>query len=253
LNELILLLNQQDINKSILVFCRMGTALMFLPGFAIARVPVTIRAFLALTSSFSIVPFVNLNQTVRGTSSDFVSSILNEILVGAFFGFLCALFVYAVRVFAHTVMALIGLAGIPGQSIDDLEPNPALVVIFSMSFTALVFALDLHLMSFAALLETYRVYPLGNAPGSSITLEAIADTLRNTSLMAVQAASPFVLYGLGINFALGLVGKLTPQLQIYFALSGVSIMIALFGLYIIGATLLSFLISSYASWLSAGL
>jgi flagellar biosynthesis protein FliR len=126
-------------------------------------------------------------------------------------------------------------------------------MIFSLSFTALVFALDLHLISFGALLETYRLYPLGESPGVVSVIEILTNSLHDTSLMALQAASPFILYGIGINFALGLIGKLTPQLQAYFALMGVSILIAFLGLYGIGSPLLSYMVSSYAGWLESGL
>jgi flagellar biosynthesis protein FliR len=253
LNSLVELLNQQDIKGLVFVFCRVGTAFILLPGFSFARVPMMFRALLAFAVSAAAYPFLKLTTEQVILNSDIASVILNELFVGLFFGFLCALFVYAVRFFAHFIMALIGLAGIPGQSIDDLEPNPALVMILSMLFTAVVFALDLHLVSFGALLETYKIYPLGQQPDIGSVIDTIGNTLRDTSLMALQASSPFILYAIGINFALGLIGKLTPQLQAYFALMGASIIIAFLGLYIIGSPLLSYFVTSYADWLGSGL
>lgn len=247
------ILNQQDVRGLIFVFSRIGSAFMLLPGFSFARVPMMVRALLAFVVSTAAYPFLVSANEQKFSNSDVVSVVMNELLIGVFFGFLCALFVYAVRFFAHFVMALIGLAGIPGQSIDDLEPNPALVMIFSMMFTALVFALDLHLASFGALLETYKMYPLGAAFNVSSMMETISNALRDTSVMALQAAGPFILYGIGINFALGLIGKLTPQLQAYFALMGASIIIAFLGLYIVGSPLLSYFVTSYADWLGSEL
>jgi flagellar biosynthesis protein FliR len=247
------LLNQQDLRGIVFVFCRVGTAFILLPGFSFARVPVMFRVLLAFVVSAAAFPFLKLADQSTLANGDVVAVILNELFIGILFGFLCALFVYAVRLFAHFVMALIGLAGIPGQSIDDLEPNPALVMIFSMAFIALVFALNLHLVSFSALLETYKVYPLGQAPSVLSVIETLSNSLRDTSLMALQASSPFILYAIGINFALGLIGKLTPQLQAYFALMGVSILIAFLGLCIIGSPLLSYMVSNYAGWLESGL
>lgn len=211
------------------------------------------RALLAFVVSAAVYPYLQLASDWKLPDGDVVRLILNELLVGIYFGFLCALFVYAVRFFAHFVMALIGLAGIPGQAIDDLEPNPALVMIFSMLFTALVFALDLHLLSFGAAIETYKIYPMGQAPGIGSILETIANTLTDTSLIALQASSPFILYGISINFALGLVGKLTPQLQVYFALMGGSILVALLALAVVGSSLLAHFVTSYAGWLETAL
>jgi flagellar biosynthesis protein FliR len=243
-------LDPNEIAAVVLVFCRIGTAFMLLPGFSFARVPVMFRALLAFVVSAAAYPFlrVMIGKTVGG--GHFVALMLNELLFGLFFGFICALFTYAVRFFAHFVMTLIGLSGIPGQSLDDVEPNPSFVMIFSMAFTALLFAFDLHLVSLRALLQTYDTYPMGDAPSPEGVIETIGMTLRDTSLMALQAASPFILYGIGINFALGLVGKLTPQLQAYFALMGASIIIAFVGLYVIGSPLLSYMVSNYADWLA---
>lgn len=211
------------------------------------------RALLAFVVSAAAYPYLQVLNGPNLVNSDIVAVVLGELLIGLYFGFLCALFVYAVRFFAHFVMALIGLAGIPGQSIDDLEPNPALVMIFSMLFTALVFALDLHLVSFGALIETYKIYPMGQAPDTRVILNTISNTLGDTALMALQASSPFVLYSVSINFALGLVGKLTPQLQVYFALMGGSILIALLALVVVGPSLLSHFVANYASWLESAL
>jgi flagellar biosynthesis protein FliR len=253
LNAVVAILNQLDIQALIFVFSRVGTAVMLLPGFSFARVPMMFRALLAFVVSASVHPFLDFAEMRDLPESAVIGMLFNELFVGIFFGFLCALFGHAVRFFAHFVMALVGLAGIPGQSIDDIEPNPAFVMILSMTFTALVFALDLHLLSFGALIETYKVYPLGEAPSLDVAMATLSDTLRDTSIMAVQASSPFILYGIGINFALGLVGKLTPQLQAYFALMGVSIIIAFLALSIVGSPLLSYMVTSYGGWLEGGL
>jgi flagellar biosynthesis protein FliR len=226
---------------------------MLLPGFAIARAPLLFRVLLAFVISAAAYPFLRIENAKSFVGTALVSAVMSEILIGLFFGFLCAIFSHSVRFFASFTMALIGLAGIPGQSIDDLEPNPAFVVILSMIFTMMVFAFDLHLVSFRALLETYSVYPIGQAPTIETILEVLGNTLTDTSLMALQASSPFILHSIGINFALGLIGKLTPQLQAYFALLGISTLVALLGLYVVGSPILSFLISSYGNFLESGL
>jgi flagellar biosynthesis protein FliR len=225
---------------------------MLLPGFSIARVPVIIRLFLAFVTSLTIQPLLRITLDAALSENQLAAYVASEMFVGFFFGFLCALFIYAVRFFAHFVMALIGLAGIPGQSVEDVEPNPAFVMILSMSFTALIFALDLHLQGLGAILETYKVYPIGEVPDLQLISLTLSTTLRDTSMMALQASSPFVLYCVGVNFALGLVGKLTPQLQGYFALMGASIIVAFIGLYVVGSPLLSFMVGNYAGWLETG-
>lgn len=236
-----------------LVFCRVGSACMLMPGFALARAPVMFRVLLALALSAVTYPFLQISNVKLVVEAGLPGAVISETVIGLFFGFLCAIFLHAVRLFASFAMALIGLAGIPGQPVDDLEPNPAFVAIISMTFTMMVFALDIHLLSFRALLSTYSIYPLGHVLNAELMVESIGNVLGDTSLMALQASSPFILHSVGINFALGLIGKLTPQLQVYFALMGISILFALLALYIVGSPIFSFLISSYAGFLESGL
>jgi flagellar biosynthesis protein FliR len=246
-------LTQQDLLGAFLVFCRVGTACMLLPGFAVARVPVLFRVLLALFFSAAIRPYVQITWNEPFRPDAYLNVLFNELMVGFFFGFIAAVFAHAVRFSAGFIMALIGLAGIPGQPIDDLEASPPFVILLSLAFTALIFATDIHLVSFKALLATYDAYPLGERPAFSTIVETVDNALKDTSLMALKAASPFILHSLGINFALGLTGKLTPQLQSYFALMGVSTLAALLVLYVLGSPMLSLMIGSYADWLENGL
>jgi flagellar biosynthesis protein FliR len=242
-------LTERDLLGVVLVFGRIGTASMLMPGFALARAPMLFRILLAVALSAAIYPMqrARLGQSVDEAS--LVPALLNELLVGLFIGFLSAFFVYAVRFAAHFVFSMVGLAGIPGQPVDDAEANPPFVLLVSMAFTALIFALDLHLLSFRAVANSYDVFPPGQSPGFDVAVDTIGALLRDTTLLALQAASPFILYALAINFALGLIGKLTPQLQVYFALMGLSTLLALVILAIIGAPLLNVFSSGYAAWL----
>ncbi len=226
---------------------------MLIPGFAVLRAPMIVRLFLALSLSMAMYPLLRVLWKQGVLVDDFVRILFVEVAVGLFFGFLCAIFSHAIKFAATFIMALIGLAGIPGQPIDDLEPNPPFVMLLSMVFTALVFATDLHLACLLALIETYHVYPLGMLPNPATAFETILNSLRDTSLLVLQASSPFILHSLGINFALGLVGKLTPQLQVYFALMGVSTLIALLVLYLMSAPTFMLFLDSYAFWLENGL
>jgi flagellar biosynthesis protein FliR len=246
-------LNDANMLAVFLVFCRVGTASMLLPGFAIARVPLLFRVLLGFMLSASAYPFLQMAENGPVNAAEVPRLIANELVIGLYFGFLCACFAYAVRFAANFIMTLVGLAGIPGQPIDDLEPNPPFAMFLSMAFTALVYATDLHLVGYRALIQTYNIFPLGRALQLDSVIVTLGNTLHDTSLMALQASSPFILHSLGINFALGLLGKLTPQLQVYFALMGISTLVALLALYVIGSPLLSFMVSTYASWLETAL
>jgi flagellar biosynthesis protein FliR len=244
---------ENDLLTIFLVFARIGTASMLMPGFALARAPMLFRVLLALALSAAIYPLQRTQGIVWPNGAAFIATLMSELVIGLLIGFLCAMFIYALRFATHFIVSMVGLAGIPGQPIDDAEANPPLVMLVSMSLTALIFASDLHLVSLRALASSYDLYPPGQLPNPATVMDAIAILLRDTSLLALQVASPFILYSLAINFALGLIGKLTPQLQAYFALMGLSTLLALVVLAIVGAPLLNVFASAYAAWLEQGL
>jgi flagellar biosynthesis protein FliR len=225
---------------------------MLIPGFAVARVPVVFRVLLAFALSAAVYPLMSTYVTQNGIAGGLPLLILSELAVGLTFGFLCAIFAHAVRFFAGFSMAMIGLSGIPGQPIEDLEANSAFVTLLSMSFTAFVFATELHLVGFKAIVDTYHTYPVGFILRPLTVMNSVEDTLRDTSLMALQASSPFILHSLAVSFALGLIGKLTPQLQAYFALMGMSIMVAILTFYLVSPSALTFMVGTYANWLENG-
>jgi flagellar biosynthesis protein FliR len=243
------LLAERDLLGIFLVFCRIGTAVMVMPGFAVARAPVLFRVLLAIMLSASIYPMQRASIGFPAGADGLLLTMVNELMTGLWIGFLCALFLYATRFAAHFVMMLIGLAGIPGQVAEDAEPNPPFVLLLSTAFGALVFALDLHLASFQALTRSYALYPLGHAPLAETAVLTIGKVLADTSTMALQASSPFLLYVVAMNVTLGLIGKLTPQLQVYFAMMGLSTMLALVLLALLGSPLLGHIATTYASWL----
>jgi flagellar biosynthesis protein FliR len=106
LSYVIDLFNTQDVRGIVFVFCRVGTAFILLPGFSFARVPVIFRTLLAFVVSASAFQFLQAIENKNLSNGDVVVVILNELFIGLFFGFLCALFVYAVRFFAHFVSGL---------------------------------------------------------------------------------------------------------------------------------------------------
>ena len=80
----------------------------------------------------------------------------------------------------------------------------------------LLFMMDFHHVVFRALVDSYTVMPLGGMPDSQKMLITLTDTLSQTFMLMLRLASPFMIFGLMFNVAVGLVNKLAPQVPVFY-------------------------------------
>lgn len=202
-----------------LIFCRVGSCLMVMPGFSAAQIPVQIRLFIAFAVSLALSPaLLPTIDPLVGPASDAarLSLIFSEILNGLFIGLLGRIFLIALQFGGHIVANAIGMGQALGVPMEDGEAVPALVTLITMTATTLIFVLNLHAEIMRALVASYTAIPLSAGFSIRADLVAITDNLDTAFLLCLRIASPFVLYAVIVNFAIGLANKLTPQIPIYF-------------------------------------
>ena len=80
----------------------------------------------------------------------------------------------------------------------------------------LIFVTDMHHLMLRALLETYAMFE----PGQPLPFGDFADTMgrqvADSFALGLQMAAPFVVIGLTYYIGLGLLGRLMPQLPVFF-------------------------------------
>ena len=241
-----------SVMATFLVFCRVGTCLMIAPGFSRSDIPVQIRLFLAINVTLMLAPL--LEATVRpvvegAATAAIIRAIGSELLIGFVIGLTARVFFLALETMATLIASTIGLSGIAGAT-DDGEHVPALVPLITVSATVLFFMTDQHWELLRARLSSYRIWLPAAGISGETGLGQLADHLSQAFTLALRVASPFVVYGIIVNLALGLANKLTPTIPVYF----VSIPFVIFGgLLLIYLTcremVLQFTIA-FAAWLT---
>lgn len=238
-----------------LIFCRVGTCLLLIPGFSSSRVPLQVRLFLAFAVSLALSPALLpiLQPLVVGSGDNArLSLMVTEILNGLFIGLLGRSFMIALQFAGHVIANSIGMGQAMGIAVEDQDPVPAVVSLVTLTATTLIFVLNLHAEIARALVASYNAMPA--AAGFSVrgSLANISDNLGEAFLLTLRISSPFVLYGVIVNFAIGLANKLTPTIPIYFislpfVLAGG---LVLFG-YVIGDFLILFM-QAFEQWVLTG-
>ena len=111
---------------------------------------------------------------------------------------------------------VIGLANTPDANIEEAEPVAALTALITLTATVLIFVADLHWEVLRALVESYAAVPVSKELAANFGIIKIVDALSDAFLLALRISAPFIVYSLMINLMFGILGKLTPQIPIYF-------------------------------------
>ncbi|MFG1392434.1 flagellar biosynthetic protein FliR [Xanthobacter agilis] len=236
---------------AMLVFCRIGACLMLLPGLGGRNVPMQVRLFIAVALSLAFVPIVYgvvAAKVEHATIARLAGAIVAELLTGALLGFLVRIYIAALETLMNFAAQAIGLAGIAGMSVDDVS-LPSLATLFSFSAIALIFIGDLHLELVRGLLDSYRRLPPGELFGFGAALASVVDQFTESFLVALRVASPFVLYSIGMNLAVGLINKFTPQIAVYFIATPFIMAGGLLLLYLGMSQFLSLFVMALGNWL----
>ncbi|MGP9813354.1 flagellar biosynthesis protein FliR [Rhodopseudomonas sp. NSM] len=200
-----------------LIFCRVGTCMMVAPGYSRANIPFQVRLFLAVTVTLMLSPLLEpiLRPVVEGAApSAAIRLIGSELLVGLVIGLSARMFFAALETMATFIASAIGLS-LPGI-VDDGEHVPSLVPLITLSATVLFFLTDQHWELLRGLIGSYRAWQPAAGFSSEDGLGQIVERLGQAFTLALRIASPFVLYSIIVNLAVGLANKLTPSIPVYF-------------------------------------
>lgn len=243
----------QVILATFLIFCRIGTCLMLMPGFSSPRIPMRVRLFLAVSVTLALAPMIvpSVQQEARSDAPMALFGLIaSEMLVGAIIGLMGRMFFLALQFAGSTITMLIGLSNTPDAQIEEAEPVAAVTGLFTVTAAVLVFVADLHWELLQALVESYSTVPVAQQLAANFGIIKIVDALSDGFLLALRISAPFIVYSLMINLMFGILGKLTPQIPVYF----ISIPFVLAGggliLYFTYSDALQLFITGFSDWLA---
>ncbi|SDN42077.1 flagellar biosynthetic protein FliR [Methylobacterium phyllostachyos] len=237
------------------IFCRVGGCLMVAPGLSSTHVAQRVRLFIALTVTLAVSPLLlpKFSAQLRDAApADTLWWIGCETLTGLTIGFFGRAFYFALETLATGVATMIGLGGIPGNPVAETEGASLAGSLILMGATILVFALDLHWELLRGLVASYDRIPAGSPFGAGPMLAGFVDRITEAFVMAVRVTSPFVIYSVIVNLALGLANKLTPQIPVFFIATPFVLFGGLLLLMFLSNDMLAQFIQVYEHWLKWG-
>lgn len=213
LNEILTL----DIYRFFMIVTRVGTTLMLVPGFGGRMVSVRIRLLLALAMALVLLPSLGgLYPPLPRRLGDLVLMILAEAMVGVYLGIVTQALLAAMHVAGTFVGFQIGMTN--AFSFDAVAEQQSSTLTSFLNTLAMVciFATDLHHLMLRAMVDSYALF----IPGQPLPLDDFTQTLAQMMSasfgFAIKLAAPLLAFGLIFYAALGLMSRLSPQIQVFF-------------------------------------
>jgi flagellar biosynthetic protein FliR len=211
-----------------LVFARIGTMLMLLPGFSDTGVPVRIRLTAALMLAAVLLPLHQAAYHIDLTAAGPVLAIFGqELLIGGLLGMTARLAMSALQVAGSVIANQMGLGFV--TAVDPTQGQQGVIIgnFLSVLGVTLIFVTNLHYLLIGALNDSYTLFAPGTIPlfgdAAALTTRTIATAFR----IGIQLAAPFLVFGLLFNLGLGVLSRLMPQMQVFFVGVPLSILIGL--------------------------
>ncbi len=212
----------------LLVFSRLGAAMMLMPGIGEAFIPARVRLLVALTVTAIMFPVVE--PLLPKTPDAFIAVlllVLGEVTVGIFIGSVARVLATALTTTGTIIAFLTGFANATLFN-PMIQDQGALTSVFlSLLGTLLIFVTGLHHLLFVALMDSYTMF----VPGAGLPFdnfsEAMSRLVAGSFKLGVQLAAPFIVVVTLFYISLGILARLMPQFQVFFVGLPLQIMLGL--------------------------
>ncbi len=201
----------------LIIFTRVGSAMLLLPGFGESYVSPRVRLGLAILVCLVIAPVLSPKiPPFPENISDLGLLIFGEALIGIFMGTIARMFLSATASAGMIAANMSSLANALVQ--DPVSAQQASIMGTFMTAIAivLIMVLDIHHLFILGLVDSYELFipgqPLPMGDFSSMISRIVGDTFT----LAARMAAPFIVVGMVFFLGLGLLAKLMPQMQVFF-------------------------------------
>ncbi len=214
-----------NVFAALLVFARIGSAMMLLPGFGEVYVLQRYRLLLAVIISLLLLPILApLLPPMPGSPSTLLVIFGAEIAIGVFIGTLARILLAGLEMAGQFVSLQTGLSNAVIFNPMQATQSPVPSALYSTLGVLLIFLTNLHYLMLRGLVDSYMIFTPGKLPPIEDLSQTVAHAVAGSFRLSLEMAAPFIALGTVFFIALGLIGQLVPQLQILFVSQPLQIM-----------------------------
>jgi flagellar biosynthesis protein FliR len=198
----------------VLAFFRIAGMMLFAPLFGSSRIPVRVRAMLALVLAFAVttpaVQIAEVPQTLWGLTA----GIAGEMVFGLAMGMIQSFVFIAAQWAGEIVGQQMGFNlsevfdpqfGAQGSLVGDMYFMLTLVVFLTIGG---------HHAMLLGVRDSFKALPLLSIGMNPNLFDTLLGFLHSATILAVRLAAPMLVTMLVVDLALGLIGKMMPQMNV---------------------------------------
>ena len=218
----------QQVYAAGLVFARLAAIVMLLPGLGETFIPARIRLAFALALSLMLFPvLVGKVPALPAGAGDFGLVVAREVLIGLMIGAILRLFMTSLATAGEVVSLSTTLSFAQTANPMQASPSTTLGTFLGLIGIVLIFATDLDHLFIAAIVKSFDLFPFGRDIPVADAGQLAVQTLGRSFALGIQLSAPVIVFSLIFNVAVGLVGRVMPQFQVFFAATPLMVLLGL--------------------------
>ncbi len=209
------LLSLREFTLFILVLGRLAGILSAIPLFGGERVPMKVRALTVLAMSMVCFPVLKLQGVSIPTDTlSIFFLVLAEALIGITLGVIVKALFDAIEFCGQIIGMKMGFS--MSSLFDPAMGQVPLMAMFQSMLAMLLFlSLGVHHLFIGAMIESYRVIPLGGWNMSGELLAFIVSATSGIFILGVKLAAPVMVALLATAIVLGIMARSFPQMNVF--------------------------------------
>ncbi len=222
-----------QLSAFLLIFARVGAALMVMPAFGDSYVTPRIRLLFGLGVSLVLTPLLMERMPpLPGSMFQLGLLITAEILIGTFIGMIARTLLSILHV-AGTIIAYQSALAV-SSIFDPVTGTQTATISNFMTVVAmtLMLAMNMHHLMLAAVVQSYDTFVPGHYPNMEDMLQFNTHLVSDCFMMGVLLAAPHIVFSFIFNLAGGLMSRLMPNFQVFFVMMAPQIIIAFLLLFV---------------------
>jgi flagellar biosynthetic protein FliR len=211
-----------------LIFLRVGAMVMLLPAIGEATVPPRIRLGLALMLALCLGPIAGPTLPAMPlTLGKMGGQVFKELFIGLMLGAVLQILQSALDIAGEIMAIQTTLAFSQTANPAEAQPGASLASFLGLVGIGLIFATNLDHLFIGAMARSYTLFPPTKPPQINDAALLALRTFSETFKLGVQLSAPVIVFSMVFNVATGLIGRLMPQFQIFFAATPMSVLLGL--------------------------
>lgn len=211
----------------LLAGARITGMIIFNPILGRKSVPNVIQFGFAMAVSLFAINYMDDINVMNFTTIEYILMLLQGFAIGFVIGFITQMFLSVFQITGQLVDMQIGLSMAsmydPSTNVNVTVTGNLLTAMYAMLF----FVSNTHLALINVMVQSFQIAPVGTSVISSQVGVFIIELMTSIFLYAIQLAIPLIITELIVEFAVGILMRLVPNINVFVVNLQVKIIVGL--------------------------